>query len=113
MQKTIFHIHLQCYKVYDKAVHMIIACLEFQYGLIMDPCSLMVLVCNVILFDVLLLAMYIILVVKKIPAIKEKLEIKWMGLNSQREEDSQTSVSNANTMKKKIMSVDNVIFEAE
>ena len=92
---------------------MIITCFEFQDGLIMDPCSLMVLVCNVILFDVLLLAMYIILVVKKIPTIKEKLQRKWMGFNSQREEDSQTSVSNASTMKKEIMSVDNVIFEAE
>ena len=93
---------------------MIITCFEFQDGLIMDQCSLMLWsVCNVILFDVLLLAMYIILVVKKIPTIKEKLQKKWMGFNSQREEDSQTSVSNASTMKKEIMSVDNVIFEAE
>ena len=99
--------------MYDNAVHMIIACLEFQDGLIMDPCSLMVLVCNVILFDVLLLAMYISIVVKKIPTIKEKLQSKWMGFNFQREEDSQTSVSNASTMKKEIMTVDNVIFEAE
>ena len=99
--------------MYDSAVHMIITCFEFQDGLIMDPCSLMVLVCNVILFDVLLLAMYIILVFKKIPTIKEKLHRKWMGFNSQREEDSQTSVSNASTMKKEIMPVDNVIFEAE
>ena len=100
--------------MYDNAVHMIITCFEFQYGLIMDKCSLMLWsVCNVILFDVLLLAMYIILVVKKIPTIKEKLERKWMIFNSQGEEDSQTSVSNASTMKKEIMSVDNVIFEAE
>ena len=70
-------------------------------------------VCNVILFDVLLLAMYITFVVKKIPTIKEKLERKWMIFNSQGEEDSQTSVSNASTMKKEIMTVDNVIFEAE
>ena len=79
----------------------------------MDPCALMLLVCNIILFDVLLLAFYIVLIVKKIPTIKEKLARKWMSFNSQREEESQTSVSNASTMKKEIMSVDNVTFEAE
>ena len=99
--------------MYDNVGHMIIPYLEFQNGLIIDPCSLMLLVCNVLLFDVLLLAFYIILVVKKIPTIKEKLQRKWIGLNSQKEEESQTSVSNASTMKKEIMSVDNVIFEAE
>ena len=104
---------LVIFKVYDKAVYMIIACLEFQDGLIMDPYSLMVLVIISFCISCISLYVYIILVVKKIPEIKEKLERKWMGLNSQREEDSQTSVSNASTMKKEIMSVDNVIFEAE
>ena len=79
----------------------------------MGPCSLAVLFCNVIVFDVLVLAIYISYIVKKIPKIKEKLERKWMGFDSQKEEDSQTSVSNASTMKKEIMTVDNVIFEAE
>ena len=100
--------------MYDSAVHMIITCFEFQDGIIMDQCSLMLWsVCNVILFDLLLLAMYISIVVKKIPTIKEKLQSKWMGFNFQREEDSKTSVSNASTMKKEIMTVDNVVFEAE
>ena len=85
----------------------------FQDGLIMEPCSMMVLVCNVLLFDVLLLAILIIYAVKKFPAIKEKIERKWTGISSQKEDDSQTSVSNVSTMKKEIMTVDNVAFEAE
>ena len=99
--------------MYHKVGCIIIPNLEFQDGFIMDPCSLAVLFCNVIVFDVLVLAIYISYIVKKIPKIKEKLERKWMGFDSQKEEDSQTSVSNASTMKKEIMSVDNVIFEAE
>ena len=86
---------------------------SFQDGLIMEPCSMMVLVCNVLLFDVLLLAILIIYAVKKFPAIKEKIERKWTGISSQKEDDSQTSVSNVSTMKKEIMTVDNVAFEAE
>ena len=84
-----------------------------QDGLIMEPCSIMVLVCNVLLFDVLLLAIFIIYAVKKFPVIKEKIERKWTGTSSQKEDDSQTSVSNVSTMEKEIMAVDNVVFEAE
>ena len=86
---------------------------SFQDGLIMEPCSMMVLVCNVLLFDVLLLVIFIIYAVKKFPVIKEKIERKWTGISSQKEDDSQTSVSNVSTMKKEIMTVDNVVFEAE
>ena len=86
---------------------------SFQDGLIMEPCSMMVLVCNVLLFDVLLLAIFIIYAVKKFPVIKEKIERKLIGISSQKEDDSQTSVSNVSTMKKEIMTVDNVAFEAE
>ena len=86
---------------------------SFQDGLIMEPCSMMVLVCNVLLFDVLLLAIFIIYAVKKFHAIREKMERKWTGISSQKEDDSQTSVSNVSTMKKEIMTVDNVAFEAE
>ena len=85
----------------------------FQGGLIMEPCSMMVLVCNVLLFDALLLAIFIIYAIKKLPAIKEKIERKWTSICSQKEDDSQSSVSNASTMKKEIMTVDNVVFEAE
>ena len=73
----------------------------------------MVLVCNVLLFDALLLAIFIIYAIKKFPAIKEKIERKWTSICSQKEDDSQSSVSNASTMKKEIMAVDNVVFEAE
>ena len=86
---------------------------SFQDDLIMEPCSMMVLVCNVLLFDVLLLAIFIIYAVKKFHAIREKMERKWTGISSQKEDDSQTSVSNVSTMKKEIMTVDNVAFEAE
>ena len=86
---------------------------SFQGGLIMEPCSMMVLVCNVLLFDVLLLVIFIIYAVKKFPVIKEKIERKWTGITSQKENDSQTSVSNVSTMKKELMTVDNVVFEAE
>ena len=86
---------------------------SFQDGLIMEPCSMMVLVCNVLLFDALLLAIFIIYAIKKFPAIKEKIEKKWTSICSQKEDDSQSSVSNASTMKKEIMTVDNVVFEAE
>ena len=99
--------------VYHKVGCIIIPNLEFQDCFIMDPCSLAVLFCNVMVFDVLVLAIYITYIAKKIPKIKEKLQRKWMGFDSENEEDSQTSVSNASTMKKEIMTVDNVIFEAE
>ena len=85
----------------------------FQGGLIMEPCSMMVLVCNVLLFDALLLAIFIIYAIKKFPAIKEKIERKWTSIYSQKEDGSETSVSNASTIKKEIMTVDNVVFEAE
>ena len=86
---------------------------SFQDGLIMEPCSMILLVCNVLLFDVLLLAIFIIYTVKKFPAIKEKIERKWTSIHSQKEDDSETSVSSVSTMKKEIMTVDNVVFEAE
>ena len=85
----------------------------FQDGLIMEPCSMMVLVCNVLLFDVLLLAIFIIYAAKKFPAIKENMERKWTSIYSQKEDDSQKSVSNTSTMVKEIMTVDKVVFEAE
>ena len=85
----------------------------FQDGLIMEPCSMMVLVCNVLLFDVLLLAIFIIYAAKKFPAIKENMERKWTSIYSQKEDDSKKSVSNTSTMVKEIMTVDKVVFEAE
>ena len=79
----------------------------------MEPCAMMVLVCNVLIFDVLLLAIFITYAVKKFPSIKEKIDRKWTSIYSQNGADSQSSVSNASTMKKEIMTVDNLVFEAE
>ena len=74
---------------------------------------MMVLVCNVLIFDVLLFAIFIIYAVKKFPAIKEKIKGKWTSIYSQKEDESQSSPSNASTMKKEIMAVENVVFEEE